>query len=236
MRTTWWPPLVNIDDTLYRAVNMICFVLAMRKKTLAVVAVILSSLSITSGQPRPSKTETLRVVEFHDIDMGAALAAFAADYDMTIGLEADPEKPRSQITLHLQNVIFPQILDGIIQAEPRYRWREDNGSIDVFPVTGGLNLLDSRIKSFQLTDVNRALAVNRLFGLPEVRELILSRNLKPRLPNPPSDRTKDEKLSFDLRGVTLRQALNQIAHESGTNFWVFRSYPNGTFEIKLECC
>jgi len=236
MRTTWWPPPADIDNNLQRAANVIYFVFAMRKKTFAIVIVILSSLSITRGQPRPNKSETLRVVEFHDVDMGAALAAFAADYKVTIGLEADPEKPRSQITLHLRDVIFPQILDGIIQAEPRYRWRDNNGSIDVFPVSGGLNLLDSRIQRFQLTDVNRALAVNRLFGLPEVRALILSRNLKPRLPYSPSDRTKDEKLSFDLRGVTLRQALNQIARESGTNFWVFRSYPDGAFEIKLECC
>jgi hypothetical protein len=207
----------------------------MRKKTLAVVVVILSSLSITSGQSRPSKSESLRVVEFHDVDMGAALAAFAADYDVPIGLEADPEKPRSQITLHLRDVLFPQILDGIVQAEPKYRWRENNGCIDVLPVSGGLDLLDSRIDSFQLTDVNRALAVNRLFGLPEVRALVLAKNLKPHLPSP-LDRTKDEKLSFDLRGVTLRQALNQIARESGTNFWVLRRYPNGIFEIKLGCC
>ena len=30
--------------------------------------------------------------------------------------------------------------------------------------------------------------------------------------------------------------LNQIAQESGSNFWVFRRYPNGAFEIKLQCC
>ena len=215
---------------------MICFVLAMRKKALAAVLFVLSSLSLANGQPVQSKSEIVRTVEFNNIDMGAALAAFAADYDVAIGLEADPEKPRSQISLHLRSVIFHQILDGIVQAEPRYGWREDNGSINVFPRNRSFDLLDARIQSLQLKDVNRALAVNRLFGLPEAQALILSKNLKPLLPNPPSDRIKDEKLSFDLRDVTLRQALNQIAHESGSNFWVFRSYPNGTFEIKLQCC
>ena len=214
---------------------MICFVLAMRKKALAAVLFILSSLSLANGQPVQSKSEIVRTVEFNNVDLGAALAAFAADYDVAIGLEADPEKPRSQISLHLQRVIFHQILDGIVQAEPRYDWREDNGNIDVFPLNRSFDLLDARIQSFQLKDVNRALALNRLFGLPEVQVLILSKNLKPLLPNP-SDRSKDEKLSFDLHNVTLRQALNQIAHESGSNFWVFRLYPNGTFEIKLQCC
>lgn len=214
---------------------MICFVLAMRKKALAAVLFVLSSLSLANGQPAQSKSEILRTVEFNNIDMGAALASFAVDYDVAIGLEADPEKPRSQISLHLQRVIFHQILDGIVQAEPRYGWREDNGSIDVFPLNSSFDLLDARIQSLQLKDVNRALAVSRLFGLPEVQALILSKSLKPLLPNP-YDRSKDEKLSFDLHDVTLRQALNQIAHQSGSNFWVFRRYPNGTFEIKLQCC
>lgn len=214
---------------------MICFVFAMRRKALAAVLFVLSSLSLASGQPAQSKSEIVRTVEFNSVDMGAALAAFAADYDVAIGLEADPEKPRSQISVHLRSVNFHQMLDGIVQAEPRYGWREDNGNIDVFPLSRSFDLLDARVQSLQLKDVNRALAVNRLFGLPEVQALILSKNLKPLLPNP-SDRSKDEKLSFDLHDVTLRQALNQIAHQSGSNFWVLRCYPNGTFEIKLQCC
>jgi len=207
----------------------------MRKKALAVLLFVLSSLSLVNGQPRQNKSQILRAVEFNNVDMGAILASFAADYDVAIGLEADPEKPRSQISLHLERVVFHQILDGIVQAEPRYLWREDNGSIEVFPVNRRFNLLDARIQSLQLKDVNRTLAVNRLFGLPEIQALMLSNNLKPILPNP-SDRSKDEKLSLDLHDVTLRQALNQIAHESGSNFWTLRRYPYGTFEIKLQCC
>jgi len=207
----------------------------MRKKALAVVLFVLSFLSLAAGQPRQSKSEILRDVEFDNINMGSVLAALANENNVAIGWEADPEKPQSQNTFHLQNVMFPQILDGIVKAEPRYSWREDNGSIDLFPVNRRFDLLDARIQSLQLKDVNRALAVNRLFGLPEIQALILSKNLKPILPNP-LDRTRDEKLSFDLRDVTLRQALNQIAHESGSNFWTLRRYPNGTFEIKLQCC
>ncbi len=36
--------------------------------------------------------------------------------------------------------------------------------------------------------------------------------------------------------VTLRQALNRIADDSGAKFWVFRRYADGTFEITLSCC
>jgi hypothetical protein len=92
------------------------------------------------------------------------------------------------------------------------------------------------IKSFQVKDVNRVVAFNRLLGLPEVQALASSMNLKMRPPNAPSARFKDEKLSFDLSGVTLRQALNRIAADSGGRFWVFRRYPDGTFEFSLSCC
>jgi len=206
------------------------------KKALAVSLILLSWLSGAGGQERASKSEILRTVYFNNINMAAVLQSFAADYDVTIGLETDPEKPQSQITLNLHAVNFRQILDGIVQAEPRYRWRENNGSIDVVPVNGGIGLLDSRIQAFHLKDVNRVLAANRLFGLPEIRPLLVAKGLRPRSPYPPSDRIKDERLSFDLHGVTLRQALNRIAHDSGTNFWVFRSYPDHTFEVSFSCC
>jgi hypothetical protein len=65
-----------------------------------------------------------------------------------------------------------------------------------------------------------------LLGLPEVQGAGSSMNLKLRPPHAPCRaEIKDEKLSFDLSGVTLRQALNRIAADSGTRFWVFRRYP-----------
>ena len=176
------------------------------------------------------------MVQMNSIDMATILASIAADYKTTIGLEVDPGKPRSPITIDLRDVNFLQIIDGIVKAEPKYRWRENDGSIEVFPVNGGSSLLDTPIQSFHVKDVNRVVAINRLLGLPEVQAIASSMNLKLWPPNTPSDRIKDEKLSFDLSGVTLRQALNRIAADSGGWFWVFRRYPDHTFEISLSCC
>jgi hypothetical protein len=205
----------------------------MRLKKALTVPILLLSWSYAAGQEKLSKSEVLRTVYFNNVNMAAALASFAADYDVAIGFETDPEKPFSQINLNLRGVNFSQILDGIVQAEPRYKWRQNNGAIDVLPVNGGLDLLDSRIEVLQLKEVDRFLAANRLFGLPEIQALLKSKGLRPR---PASGRGKDEKLSFDLHGLTLRQALNQIAHDSGANFWVFRSYPDRTFEVSFSCC
>ena len=193
-------------------------------------------LPISGGAQKPTRSEQARRVYFNGVRMATILANIAFDYDVTIGLETDPEKADSQINLDLRDVHFTQILDGIVKAEPRYQWRERDECIEVFPIAGGSSLLDTPIQSFRVRDVNRDLALNRLLGLPEVRALTLSMKLKMRPPYPQSERTKDEKLSFDLSGVTLRQALNRIASDSGARFWVYRRYPDGTFEITLSCC
>ena len=206
------------------------------KRPTVILAIILVCAWAASAQQSPTKAERLRVVHLDGMDMAAFLAHLADDYGVTIGLETDPKKPKSEIKLDLRDVTFPEILNGIVQSEPRYQWRENDGCIEVFPINGGLSLLDTPIRSFQVKDVNRDLAINRLLGLPEVRAQSLSMNLKPRPPYPPSERTKDEKLSFNLNGVTLRQALNRIAQDSRAKFWVFRRYDDGTFEITLSCC
>ncbi len=206
------------------------------RKLFAGLGCVLSLLLLANGQQRTARSEVLRTVSFNNIDMAAILAALAADYDGAIGLETDPDKPKSQITLFLRGVTFSRILDGVVQAEPRYRWRDNNGSIDVLPISGGIDFLDHRIDRLQLKDVNRDLALNRLLGLPEVAALISSKHLRVRPLYFLSDQIKDEKLSFDLLGVTLRQALNQIAYDSGSKFWVLRRYPDGTVEIRIGCC
>src|SRR5215831_12800651 len=141
----------------------------MRRKVALAISILLLSLWSAAGGQQRIKSEILRTVYFNNVNMAAILASFAADYDVPIGLELDPEKPQSQITLNLHEVNFSQILDGIVQAEPRYKWREHNGSIDVMPKNESLGLLDFRIQTFQLKDVNRVLAARRLFRLPEIR-------------------------------------------------------------------
>lgn len=191
---------------------------------------------LSPAQQQPARSESTRRVQMGGIEMAVILANIAADYKTVIGLEVDPDKPRSPITIDLRDVNFLQIVDGVVKAEPRYRWRENDGSIEVFPVKGSSSLFETPIQSFQVKDVNRVVAINRLLSVPEVQARSSSMNLTMRAPHAPSEQIKDEKLSFDLSGVTLRQALNRIAAESGTNFWAFRRYPDSTFEVRLSCC
>src|SRR3954454_23593428 len=136
---------------------------------------------LVSGQDRSVEDQRLRNIQYNGVRLASVLAALAADYKVTIGLEADPAKPESMVDMHLRAVIFRQILDGVVQVEPLYKWRENNGAVDLLPVGGGL--LDASIPAFELKDVNRAVAVNRLFGLPQVRELMTANHLRSRRPS-----------------------------------------------------
>lgn len=188
---------------------------------------------LAPGQQQPTRSEPTRLIRFNHVDVGLILAHMAFDYETTLGFEVDPAKLQSPIDLDLRDVVaFRQVLDGIVKAEPGYQWRENDGAIEVHPIKGGSSLLDMPIQSFQVKDVSRFAAINLLLSLPEVQAIASSMNLKTRSPIGLSEQT--EKLSFDLRGVTLRQALNRIATDSGGRFWAFRRYPDGTFEVTLR--
>jgi hypothetical protein len=56
-------------------------------------------------------------------------------------------------------------------------------------------------------------------------------NLKQRAPDVYAGKMSNSSFSVNVEGVSLRQALNKIAQESGIGIWVFRNYANGFFSI-----
>ena len=195
--------------------------------------VVLACASVATAQQGASKPPPLRVIHFHG-SMAGLLARLAGDYGVTIGLEADPTKPQSEVIIDVRDATLTDILNAIVQSEPRYQWRESGGDIEVFPVSGGNPLLDMPLSTFQVKDVRRAEAIDQLMGLPEVQAVAMSMNLKLRPDGPLPTGAKDEKFSLSLSGVTLRQALNRIAKESGARFWLFRNHNDGSFSVGTD--
>lgn len=200
------------------------------KQIASMLAIVLAVAAAISAQQNPAKASQVRVIKFHG-DMASLLATLAQQYDVTIGLEADPKKPRSEVTLDLYDATFHDMLNGIVQSEPRYQWRESDGCIEILPVSNGVSLMDTMISSFQVKDASREEAIKELLNLPEVRAIAMTLNLSRRAPGNLPARTSEEKVSLNLNGVTLRQALNRIIKQSGARFWLFRTYPDGTFSI-----
>ena len=96
------------------------------KQTASALAIVLAVVTAISAQQDSSRPERVRVIMYQG-DMAALLATLAQEYDVVIGLEADPKKPRSEVTLDLHDVTFHDMLNGIVQSEPRYQWRENGG-------------------------------------------------------------------------------------------------------------
>ena len=80
-------------------------------------------------------------------------------------------------------------------------------------------------------DVEERAAINQLINLPEVQAVIRAMRMTHRDLGDPSTGRKGQKFSISLQGVTMREALNRVAKESGARFWIFRRDRNGIFSI-----
>jgi len=196
-------------------------------KLASLVFVILTGAAGVNAQSDAAKPVQLRVISYHG-DMAHLLASLAESSGTAIGLETDPRKTMSQITLDLENVTLREILNGVVQSEPRYRWREVDGVIEVVPVNQTISLLDTPVNTFKVSDVSTASAIDHLLSLPEVQSVIRSMSLT-RSSSPVASaarnaeaRNTEKKISLDLSGVTVRQVLDLIAADSDTKFWIFR--------------
>jgi hypothetical protein len=203
----------------------------LKRTALATCLVIAAGFALdTLAQQAPANAPPpLRLVSFHD-DMASLLAALGPSFGATLGIEIDPLKPNSEVTVEVRDALLPDVLNAIVKSEPRYQWREVDGVFEVFPITGTSPFLEMTISSLRLTDVSSAEAINQLMDLPEVSSVVMSMRLKRRANNT-SSAASEQKFSINLGRVTLRQALNQIAKESGKGYWMFRRYGDGTFSI-----
>lgn len=213
--------------------NVVSFGLAMKPcKITALLAILLSSLGSVRAQQKPLQPETLRIVQLNNLRLATLLASFAADYQITIGFETDPQKPDPAVTLELRDVTLSQILDAIVQTEPGYQWRHNGEFIEFLPVSDRTSLLDTSIGTFQVRDVTAEAAINQVMALPAIQAATgsLKALRRPALPA----RFKDEKtFSFNLTNVTLREALNHIAGKTNAKFWLFRWYTDGSFSVSI---
>jgi uncharacterized protein YceH (UPF0502 family) len=91
----------------------------------------------------------------------------------------------------------------------------------VYPVEGRSPLLNIVVSSFQVNDVNQAGATNQLMNLPEVQAGMKASNLSHRDFSRTLAGRRGGKFSLRLEDVTLREALHEIAKQSGGRFWAF---------------
>lgn len=205
-----------------------------RITTLAAFLLIFGApISIATAQQTNQASIDKPVVIKYQGDMVGLLSHLPETYGVTIGVEVDPNKPFSQVSIDLRDANLYDVLNAIVQSEPRYLWRENDGFIEVVPVTRGRTFLDTTVSSFQVNDVEPAEAINQLVNLPEVQAAMKTMNLSRRELKSAFPERKGGKVSISLEGVTMRQTLHRIMAESGSWFWVFRRQ-GGFFSISTS--
>ncbi len=199
------------------------------KKLTVLLLIAFAGAMCANAQQDSGRVSNIREVKYHG-DMASLLASLAHSEGKVIGLETDPAKPRSTITLARQNVTFAQLLDAIVQAEPSYQWSESDDSIEIFPVNRSSSLLDTTIASFEVKDVSSEEAISSLLNLPEVQAYVTSMKLSSKS-SAGAPAKGGNKITLSMQGTTVRHVLDQIAADGGTKFWVFRAFPDRSFSV-----
>lgn len=202
------------------------------------VAVVWALIALTGAfgsramaqQVSSAKAQTLAVIQWNG-DVAFILSHLTRAYDVTIGLEIDPQHPKTDVGFYLREATLPDALNAIVQSAPKYQWRERDGFFEVLPLAESNALLDTMVYNFRVIDVDQAEALKQLLSLPELQAAMKAMNLSRRYITRARTDEKVEKFSLSLEGVTMRQALNKIAQAGGSRFWLFRTEGARSFSI-----
>ncbi len=157
-----------------------------------------------------------------DGDMVALLANLAEVHQVNMSLETDPAHPKAKVKIDFWFDTLDDVLDGIVLAAPGYRWRKQDGFIDVYPQEAGSVLLETVVGELQVDNNEWSAASEALTNLPEVVNEMKALGLTRR--DFERRRPAVTLYSLNLKNVTLRRALHEITRKSNNRFWMFERY------------
>jgi hypothetical protein len=138
---------------------------------------------------------------------------------------------------------FKGLLESIVEVEPKYQWRIENGVVNLFPRYVNLSFPDYQITSLMVENAETLNdAVIQLLSNPDVQQGISKFRLEYLYRGgigyygKHQNNASSQRFSLSLRNITLREALNAIvrAHKKGA--WIYtEGHCNGNnwVEIKL---
>lgn len=135
-------------------------------------------------------------------------------------------------------------LNAIVATDSQYRWRVENGLINVSQRSGDPLFLAFRISRVKVIEA-RSLddALSEILALPEVQRRLLQLHMSEgyrriglsdltRTGNVPFNK---QRYSISLRNVTLREGLNALARLHGRAVWEYRErHCNGMTEFQIQ--
>src|ERR1700750_1534629 len=139
------------------------------------------AVSMSGVRAQVLPVTTVRVIQLQG-DFTMALANLSTTYGVTVGLEVDNQRYQ-KISLSLMDANVTDVMNALVQSSKKYDWRQTDKFIDVWPLAGSHPLLDTRINSFNVKDLNASEALDQLFSLPEVQANMTTCSLKRRAPD-----------------------------------------------------
>jgi hypothetical protein len=192
-----------------------------------------ASARAARGQQAPDpKVSELKAVVYNGY-MAGLLKHLAEAYDVVIGFEAEPGRPRPVVNIDVRDATVQDVLDAVVRARPEYKWRQAGDFIDVYPAEGTSPLLDATVASFHLSASRWDEAADALLNLPEVQSRVTALNLTRREPGRAANASGGEVFSLQLERAPVRTALHEMTKRSGGHFWAFRQVGDGAKSFSL---
>ncbi|RMD57542.1 hypothetical protein D6833_13810 [Candidatus Parcubacteria bacterium] len=174
--------------------------------------------------------------EVHEATLERAIRELH-QWGVPICFERGPVNEPTTFSLSLRDVSVRDVLNALISADKRYIWEVHRSMtlpsptleiINVLPANGKgdpENLMNVRVDSLELKDINPAQAIERIYQLvPELKKAYWRRvppggvlsEIRPL--TPPEN---EFSISLRLHGVSVRDVLNEITLRSGGVCWLY---------------
>lgn len=218
---------------MLRAVLITCFVLV-------TVAAIQGQASATKGSTASSQVvlaKTAGPVGLGRIDAVSALLFGFTNAEIPGGIvrivNCYGSEPQVKIPA---DASVKQLLEIVALKVPEYRWRIDDGVVNVIPYTSFPVPLDIRISEFQVEELSALDALNRLLDNMQLKQELQARGLFQGLKlSGGGFPISKKRITLDLKDSTLLEALNAIVRSDGRAVWGYTLRPcNGRNEYEIN--
>jgi hypothetical protein len=175
---------------------------------------------------------TLRIEESN---VGLVLAQIAKTYKVPIGLEVaydDDLLKDSRIAIHLNPGNLGDALNAVVAEKPAYKWKIEEGVINLFPKEENRDVLLSTLLDTQLLTFSSRKGLSRLdlreqlTGAPEIRNLLDAYGVVADNGAISMYEVYPLGRNYSLNGanLTVRSVLNRVIRDSETKFWFINRY------------
>jgi hypothetical protein len=141
-----------------------------------------------------------------------------------------------QIQADLSSLQIEDKLNLITRSFPKYRWQNEQGTVNLILKSGYPALLQTRLSNYQIDNAPSAtVALEDLLSLPEFKEATSRLGFNNALSFLGLSSPRKKNITLSLKNVTVYDALNAIARAHGKAIWNYTEWEcNGKKEFSIK--